>query len=355
MRWKYSLDFLRATAILLVLFYHLPVPTGHFWSSVYAHIHHGFNSGVEMFFVLSGFLISEHWFEQIKRKDNVKSMMRDFYIKRTFRILPLYYLVLAFEALRASFLTNRPYNLLSYLTLTQNLFTKSIFPVSWSLCVEEHFYLFFPLTSLLFFSMKKARLFVGFCLSLLIFTIALRFSNLGFILSHPEAELVQNTLFTLDGLLIGVLVAYLFTFYSEWMSSLVKNIRAIELTGVLVVAYALYLAGTDYSSVKIVFLPTIFSIGYGLLVLTAQYEKSILNSFQNSFITLTSKISYPLYLTHYTAWMMVQLLLTKLKIELPGFIFLVIHLAAAYGLAYLLHQTVEKRFLALRKRFLSET
>ncbi len=353
MKWKYSLDFLRAMAILLVLFYHLPLPQDYFWATTYAHIQKGFNSGVEMFFVLSGFLISGHWFEQIKAKQQIKPMMKDFYIKRTFRILPLYYLVLAFEAIRGTYLTKTPYNLFSYLTLTQNIFGKTIFPVSWSLCVEEHFYLFFPLSSFLFFSLNKGKWFLLFCFSLLLCSLSMRWNFYDHILTNPDTGLIQNTLFTLDGLLIGVFIAYAFTFHDEWTNCAGKYVRGIEALGFTIICFALWLAGSDYTFVKVVFLPTIFTLAYGSFIISAQYEKSIFNFAQSSFITLTSKISYPLYLTHYIAWMMVEILFRRLLITLPGFLILIINLIAAYVLAYLLHQVIEKKCLSLRKKFLS--
>jgi peptidoglycan/LPS O-acetylase OafA/YrhL len=355
MKWKFSLDFLRAMAILLVLFYHYSLPPiDYFGASFYIHIQNGFKSGVELFFVLSGFLISSHWFESLGKKKKLSSMMQDFYVKRTFRILPLYYLILLFEALRATYLKKIDYNLLSYLTLTQNIFGKTIFIVSWSLCVEEHFYLFFPISSYLFLYFKKIKMFFVFTISLFLLSLILRYKYFHILLVNPESGLYQNTIFILDGLITGVIIGYLFTFHELWMKELSKHLRLLELLGLLFFSMALYLSGSNYTFIKIIFLPSIFSIGYGLFVISANFDNSIFNKiYQNSFITITSKISYPLYLTHYVAWMLLEVFFKHLHSSLKGPIAFVVYFSAAFFLAWVLHQLVEKRFLKLRNRFLS--
>lgn len=355
MKWKYSLDFLRAIAIILVLLHHYESPPDHYFgASIYSHIQKGFNSGVELFFVLSGFLISSHWFSQLKEKVKISDMVKEFYIKRTFRILPLYYLTLFFEAIRATFLTKVNYNIFSYLTLTQNIFGKTIFPVSWSLCVEEHFYLMFPGVSFLFFYFNKIKEFILFCLALFLVPMILRFFYFDDLVIINE-QLSQNTIFALAGLIIGVVIAYSFTFYEATVQKLENYLRYIESVGLIFVSLGLYISGSGFLYTKIIFLPAIFSIGYGLFVISANFERSIFNRFKNSFVTLTSKISYPLYLTHYISWMVVGLFFKYCRLEITGIFSFIMHFCAAYGVATFLHLTVERKFLKLRNNLINKS
>src|SRR6476661_2817441 len=98
-RKLYGLDFLRALAIIQVLFFHylvlVPHPEWmqHFFSFGWA--------GVDLFFALSGFLISSQLFVKINQGKEIS--FREFFIKRFFRIMPAYFLVVAIYFLVPSF------------------------------------------------------------------------------------------------------------------------------------------------------------------------------------------------------------------------------------------------------------
>lgn len=86
----YGLDHLRALAILLVLIFHYQLWFPHpAWTSWFMQL--GW-TGVDLFFVLSGFLISSQLFSQIKKGNQIS--IKEFYIKRFFRIIPIYFLLL---------------------------------------------------------------------------------------------------------------------------------------------------------------------------------------------------------------------------------------------------------------------
>ena len=146
----YGLDHLRTLAITLVLVYHygriFPHPE---WTNTYSKF--GW-TGVDLFFVLSGYLIASQLFATMA--NGQKIAIRTFYLKRFFRIFPAYLLVVI---LYFSFPFIREREALSplwkYLTFTQNLGldlrTHGTFSHAWSLCIEEQFYLIFPLIILL--------------------------------------------------------------------------------------------------------------------------------------------------------------------------------------------------------------
>ena len=149
-RYMPSLDGLRAICIAGVLFIHMPPPSGHPWlEAVRARGWYG----VDMFFVLSGFLIT--WILAVEAEATGTVSLGRFYRARTLRLLPAYcttiVLVLAGSRLFGIAEGNASYRLAHlwplFLTYTLNIWmaATAIWPwgVShfWSLCVEEHFYL----------------------------------------------------------------------------------------------------------------------------------------------------------------------------------------------------------------------
>jgi peptidoglycan/LPS O-acetylase OafA/YrhL len=145
-----ELDSLRAIAVVLVLFHHTPfirqTPRLVFLSAI------GW-LGVDLFFVLSGFLITAIILRQVDRSH----FFRSFYLRRSLRIFPIYYVSIAFVFAFTEALFNHPFRideLIYHLTYTQYVpfYWSDIAPIhpvlqhTWSLAVEEQFYLIWPAT-----------------------------------------------------------------------------------------------------------------------------------------------------------------------------------------------------------------
>jgi peptidoglycan/LPS O-acetylase OafA/YrhL len=149
-----GLDVLRAAAILLVLCFHAPEAVTR---ALPGPVHSVFSLGwvgVNLFFVLSGYLIGRQVFAT--REDApLGSRLRTFWVKRWTRTLPLYFVVLAAYALKP-WLVGVPFvgGGWPYALFLQNYGTLQDFVQSWSLCVEEHFYLVLPLVA---FGLKGQR------------------------------------------------------------------------------------------------------------------------------------------------------------------------------------------------------
>lgn len=142
-------DVLRSLAILLVMLVHLPVeatPSLLVGVRTYAWL------GVDIFFVLSGFLIGTQLFKEVLRTGHVG--LKSFYLRRAFRIFPAFFVVLGLYAVFPA-LRDAPtmQSVWSFATFTVNFdFDPRVgraFSQAWSLCVEEHFYLVLPLLVLL--------------------------------------------------------------------------------------------------------------------------------------------------------------------------------------------------------------
>src|SRR5215469_867181 len=128
-----GLDLLRALAIVLVLIAHYPKTGGGLLNRA---LNLGW-IGVDLFFVLSGYLIGGQFFKLLVEGNKIE--LGDFYLRRILRTLPSYYAVLA-----VYFLLNPPPSW-KYIVFAQNFDNPTRFAPSWSLCVEEQFYFVFPL------------------------------------------------------------------------------------------------------------------------------------------------------------------------------------------------------------------
>jgi peptidoglycan/LPS O-acetylase OafA/YrhL len=198
-----QLDGLRAIAVLLVIIqhYHLTSGTGR-W-------------GVRLFFVLSGFLITGILLSSrnsIQRKNlQLGAALRQFYIRRTLRIFPLYYLVLGVAILfGADYARDFAPWLLSYtinLKMAAQGWYIDHFAHFWSLAVEEQFYLFWPWIVL----MLRPRWLLPTTILMTLIGPAFRlFHVLGWAYWGSEASgltVYISTLSTLDSLGMGALLA----------------------------------------------------------------------------------------------------------------------------------------------------
>lgn len=208
-----QLDVLRGVAILLVIFTHAvvqPADAGGLRGPL-EYIGHLGPTGVDLFFVLSGFLVGGLLFAELQA--NGRLDVRRFLIRRAFRIWPSYFVFLAvlivglmvahgdslFTALRSIWPS---------LLHVQNYF-GSPRPQTWSLAIEEHFYLALPLLLLLLTARTKSRLHLlpWIALGLSITCTALR---LNAYLHPPWFNPHIATHLRIDSLFFGVMLAYLY-------------------------------------------------------------------------------------------------------------------------------------------------
>lgn len=166
MKRIFELDGLRGVAISLVLFFHYINNTLVDNTSQIGRILYKLTSpgwiGVDLFFVLSGFLIGRIVFKE----EGKKFLLWNFYIRRMIRIIPIYYILvfLHFLILNLGYFTGNYFltgfnniSLLAYFTLMPNIYMGLIdhmgtasMTITWSIGVEEQFYLLFPILLLLF-------------------------------------------------------------------------------------------------------------------------------------------------------------------------------------------------------------
>lgn len=359
----HGLDLLRALAILLVFFYHygrqFPHPE---W--IYDTSHFGW-SGVDLFFVLSGYLIASPLLAGLRQ--GTAPSLAAFYRSRAFRILPAYLLVVALyffvPALRER---SAPAPLWKFLTFTQNfgldLRTQGAFSHAWSLCVEEHFYLVFPLLPWWLARRKNTtRAYLLFPLVLLA-GLGLRY---GLYLQQVAPALEEGdggggiawlqqiyypSYCRLDGLLTGVGLAALQTFRPAAASFISRNGNGLLAAGTVLLVLAAFLCADQLSFPASVWGFPVVSLGYGLLVAGAVSPSSIFYRVQLQAVAWIARLSYGAYLVHKFVIFRVQLLLEGFGLPGGSNITFVICLLATFAAAWLLYRLVEKPFLHLRNR-----
>lgn len=153
----YGLDHLRAAAILLVFMYHYRAFKHPDWIDSIGRF--GW-TGVDLFFVLSGFLISGQLFQEIKNTGEIG--LKTFYIKRFFRIFPAYFFTLFLYFTFPFFREREALSpLWKFVSFTQNyglnVINRGTFSHAWSLCIEEQFYLILPLLLLILLLIKRFK------------------------------------------------------------------------------------------------------------------------------------------------------------------------------------------------------
>jgi peptidoglycan/LPS O-acetylase OafA/YrhL len=220
-----SLDFLRTCAILLVVAFHF---------STDAYPKHGGHEnavsriplvlygwiGVDLFFVLSGYFIGKQLWRELSQRGTID--LKRFLLRRGLRIWPLYYAVLLFVLVLGAG-TSSPLGLCSNLLFVNNYLPHyDLVQGSWSLCVEEQFYLIAPSVLLVgaAFAVTPRRYRVGLIalfsiLPLVRAVVHLRLT--GDLATHVEGALRLDHIFKpihthADGLVMGLLLAHLDVF-----------------------------------------------------------------------------------------------------------------------------------------------
>lgn len=366
-------DLLRALAILLVMLWHLPASAT---PALLHEIKHYGWTGVDLFFVLSGYLIGTQLLSSVARGRQLR--VADFYLKRSLRILPAFCIVLALyvclPGARESEVMQSPWR---FLTFTMNFgldyrFTGA-FTQAWSLCVEEHFYLVLPLIVLLLTRLRWRGWTVLMACGVLFGGMILRAALWHTAMDEPLATGARDSLAPLylkaiyyptycrlDGLLFGVLLAALRIFRAdEWRRY--ANPRIALALGVMAIALAVavfhYPATAGFGGPLLTKAGA--TIGYPLfclgcaLILAASLEwERVFGTWRVPGAGTIAILSYSIYLTHKLIFHADQEIFSEQTLTgVGGFL---IYFATSIAAGALLWLTVERPFLILRARIFSD-
>jgi peptidoglycan/LPS O-acetylase OafA/YrhL len=292
-----GLDVLRTLAILLVLIAHYPKPEGGTFMRM---LNFGW-TGVDLFFVLSGYLIGGQLFAGLA--SGMTMTPGNFYGRRLLRTLPNYYVVLSIYLI-----VSAPVPAWRFFIFTQNLGIPSGFTPSWSLCVEEHFYLAFPLVVMVLARIRSPNL-VAFVFGvILLFGIGVRAAiwttwrpdqmSAADALATYLGRIYFPTYCRLDGITLGVALAALKSFRPETWQRLMTNPKwLLGGSGVFLIASVLVF-WTRYTFVCSTIGFTMISISFALLTAGVLSDRSMVERYTIPGTHLVAKLSYGIYLTH---------------------------------------------------------
>ena len=313
----FGLDLLRAAAIMMVICAHgFVVLYPHFGQALGLLGHGGFY-GVELFFVLSGFLIGQILIRNgndLGQAGNVAF----FYVRRWFRTLPLFFLFLIINIVSERFFRAHRVGFteaLSHGFFLQNLtgFHMTFFPESWSLAIEEWFYLLFPAS--LWLGLKITKRFDAVFLSAAFGFLA--FSTIARILAAPDPAATWSeglrmvVIYRFDALMIGMLGAWLSIRYPRpWRRGALFAAPAGVV--LLLTMYATLwkfengqLAFGDDSYFARTFRFTLVSTGFALLLPWASAWKLADENLGSTAVRRIALWSYGLYLVHLPVFLLI--------------------------------------------------
>jgi peptidoglycan/LPS O-acetylase OafA/YrhL len=352
-----GLDLLRALAIVLVLVAHYPKTGAGLLTRV---LNFGW-SGVDLFFVLSGYLIGGQLFAAQATGKSISLV--GFYARRWLRTFPNYYVVLAVYCILAAWNGSAtPAPLWKFVTFTQNMGVPSAFTPSWSLCVEEQFYLLFPIIALLLARKNKPALTVSVFGGILSLEVALRaavwLATRPDRLPEPDAlatymgSLYYPTWCRLDGIALGVGLAAIKCFRPAIWRKLMDKGDLLLAASVLFLGASVLAFWTRYSLPGSTVGFTFLSFSFALLTASALSDRGLLAGCAIPGTRAVALLSYSIYLTHSLAIDASASLAASFGVTLqsaPGVAMAVITMSA---FAALLYYTVERPGLAARDRLL---
>jgi peptidoglycan/LPS O-acetylase OafA/YrhL len=300
-----ALDGLRGIAILLVLLWHGVFGAG---SSNLLAVGKLSWSGVDLFFVLSGFLIGGILLDAREST----AFFKTFYIRRAFRILPLYGLIIGLYGLyrlrylfpaSGGFPAGVGIPLASYLTFTQNFWMaylgawgSTIVMATWSLAVEEQFYLTIPI---LVRKLQRSRL----TLVLILVVIGAPLLRIGMLFKLPHGNLADYLLMPCraDALCLGALSAILVRNRRGWDFLLARRTSIYLMTGglLLVLAWFSYKQYGQTSTPMVTFGFSVLALFYTCCLLIALMKTRISERLLcNRHLMELGGIAYCVYLVH---------------------------------------------------------
>ena len=355
-----GLDVLRVLAIVSVFVFHYSRSAGPLWFQSIGRF--GW-MGVDLFFVLSGYLIGGQLFKKLQETGKIS--LRDFYIQRAFRILPSYWAVVALYFLVPGFTDDRGTSpLWKFLTFTQNfgldLFQDS-FSHAWSLCVEEHFYLIFPWLAFAFWKWGTPKKVIAFLISLIAGGMILR-STLWFHLvkpilgaenSHDLAKTFYQQIYyptynRLDGLAIGAVLAAISVYRPHVWKAFQKNWIGCFILGIFLLAMSWRMDGDRYALQASALVYPLVALAFGCLLIFAASPVSPLNQWRIPGARWAATLAFSFYLTHKHFIHVAMTFGTSKGLHHDGFILMIFSFVCSLFAAICLHLLIERPFLKLR-------
>jgi len=348
---KPCLDVLRSLAISLVIAYHVRTFAPHAFLTLKMPFSRFGWTGVDLFFVLSGFLIGGQLWKELKASGSVD--VGRFILRRGFRIWPFYYFLVALILVQQIFFGRPSHGLWLDATFLSNYY--HLFPIGghqigngWSLSLEEQFYLLIPILLAIGAKFVPPKLLVDLVLVwLLALPLIRHFALRGL---HDPWEIQTAIYYQFqthsDGLAVGLLIAWILV----WKPEVLQMSRWLDAALVLVFlgGFCLWYVASP------TFLFSVVALAYGALtLLLLRVRWTFL--FRARVFYVISRLSYGVYLLH--SEVMVRVMAYHQRIFGEGFrsFFLAFVLwgGVSMALAFVTFSFIELPFLKLRDRLLA--
>jgi peptidoglycan/LPS O-acetylase OafA/YrhL len=361
-----GLDLMRAVAILMVVFHHgfslfdfpfIPIP-----------------DGVDIFFVLSGFLIGGILIKTMEKQKGFSwSDLKIFWFRRWFRTLPAFWFTLLLnltlyfilnlqnfsvkDTLKLMFLKEKLWQYFFFLqNLTSNMVSR-FFPETWSLSVEEWFYLSLPI--ILFFALKsKLKSYKAILLSIIIIITIPTLARYFFSDIHLKWNWLSTrmvVIMRLDGIGLGVLMAYI-KYYKPVFWDKLASFKILIYLGIFIFYASFYIIHENYyyfNSYTITNLTFYTFTSIGVMITIPPLSKMTSNdSVFDRAITFISLISYSMYLINGT--FILTIIQQILPADISGFSKFsscVAFWISTFIISYLMYKYIEQPFMKIRDKY----
>ncbi|WP_313705859.1 acyltransferase [Massilia sp.] len=356
----HGLDTLRALAVTLVVLHHYTLFVSND-DDTFGWVGRIGWAGVDLFFALSGYLIGNQIFAALASKEGLS--LKHFYARRLLRTLPNFWVVLAIYFLWPAFGEDAPLlPLWRYLSFTQNIGLEpgTGFSHSWSLAIEEQFYLLLPALAMLGAALRlrisMAWIVIG---GVVIGGMLLRAWLWS---AHVDAHkygiyfyyklIYYSSLCRLDELVAGVALALLKNRHPQAWAALTRHGKLWLLAGLAVTALAFWRFLDDrYGFAPTVFGYPLLGLGFGLLILAALSDNSGLRELRIPGAAGLALWSYAIYLSHRGVSALGAQVLSTLGYGPQTTVAIVSLLALSVLAGWLLYRLVETPFMRLRERY----
>ena len=349
-----GLDTLRALAIAMVLMSHYNgfVARG----SIFGFVGEVGWAGVDLFFVLSGYLIGNQLLAPAARGESLQ--LKTFFARRLLRTLPNYYAVLAVYLL----LPHSPIwgktmaPVWHFLSFTQNVGLRygETFTHSWSLCIEEQFYLVLPLVVMALVGTRRSPRLL-WCALVAAIGAGIATRGINFLNGQEafSAPAYYSTFARFDELLPGVAIAMLKNFHPGLFERLLKHGNALLAAGIGMAAAVLY--GVRYDApnpgLTSTFGFSLVAFSFALLTCAALSPRGILNRLRLPGAGSLALWSYAVYLVHKPVFMALRPELESRGIDAAAPLTVAAVMAAGVFGGWVLYRLVETPFMRLRARW----
>ena len=346
-----AIDFLRGIAIFLTLF-------RHFGINIYLY-KIGW-VGVDLFFVLSGFLVSGLLFGEYKKTSTINFLR--FFVRRGLKIYPLFYLLFALYFVDIKLDLNKEINypaLLPEALFYKNYVGGDAFWIhTWSIDIEEHFYLLLPLLllCLIFIAKSKGNSFKSIPFLFMIIALSCLILRVLVTINQPFSHTnnVSPTHLRIDSLFFGTLLSYFYHFHQTRLANFVNNNK----TTLRIVSFILLLPCLifwDYDPQMTTWGFSSLYLGFGGVLLLSIYSDNNYPKILKKIYGLTASMglySYGIYIIHWVLiWWFILPFGGYLDAHYPvKLLVFFIYLGVTFFCGWALSKTVEIPFLALRDK-----